>query len=300
MTIGCSFRSRILSKFTIARERIACGPDRAAVSSPTSGLLIRTAGRGARINISLHGAALNRQLTELLGAAPTVPLEFLPSMDLTTSYGRSLAQYVRLAVTDFERAGPMRWDAITTSRFEQFIMCRLLLSHPNNHTQVLRDPASDPPPRDLRRAIEYMEANLDAPITIADIAEASRLRDARVPVFPRLPRHLADALPQGCPVRKGPRCAEARPTGRKGLASRKEMGLLAFRPLRSRISEALRGEPFGDALEAPGAHLTRTPAPPPLKDRTTAPSLLRRDTWRSPAPDAAASSPISQTCRRSR
>jgi AraC-like DNA-binding protein len=160
-------------EITIAHECITCGPDRAAISSPTSGLLIRTTGSGARFNISLTASALTRQLAGLLGATPTVPLEFEPAMDLTTGYGRSLAQYVRLAVADFERAGSMPWDAITISLFEQFIMCRLLLSHPNNYTELLQGREPSLTPRDLRRAIDYMHANVAAPITIADIAEAS-------------------------------------------------------------------------------------------------------------------------------
>ena len=160
-------------EFTVAHECIACSPDRAAVSSPARGLLIRTKGSGARFNISLTASALTRQLAGLLGATPNVPLEFAPAMDLTAGYGRSLAQYVRLAVTDFDRAGSMPWNAITISLFEQFIMCRLLLSHPNNYTELLRGRERSLTPRDLRRAIDYMRANLSAPITIADIAEAS-------------------------------------------------------------------------------------------------------------------------------
>jgi len=157
----------------VADECIACGPDCAAVSSPMNGLAIRTRGSGVRFNISLDAAALTRQLAGLLGAVPTAPVEFAPAMDLTTGYGRSLAQNICLAVTDFERAGSMRWDAITVSLFEQFIICRLLLSHPNNYTDVLRRHEPSITPRDLRRAIDYMKANLAAPITIADIAEAS-------------------------------------------------------------------------------------------------------------------------------
>lgn len=159
---------------TVAREGIVCGPCRGAVSSPTSGLRIRARGTGARLNISLTASALIRQLAGLLGATPTMPLEFAPSMDLSSGYGRSLAQYVQLAVADFEQAGAMAWDALTTSLFEQFIMCRLLLSHPNTYSgELLRGRERSLTPRDLRRAIEYMDANLAAPITIADIAEAS-------------------------------------------------------------------------------------------------------------------------------
>jgi AraC-like DNA-binding protein len=157
----------------VARARIACGPDCAAVSSPTNGLAIRTRESGARFNISLNAAALARQLAGLLGTMPTAPVEFAPAMDLTAGYGRSLAQNICLAVTDFEKAGSMRWDAITIGLFEQFIICRLLLSHPNNYTDELRRREPSLTPRDLRRAIDYMEANLAAPITIADVAEAS-------------------------------------------------------------------------------------------------------------------------------
>ncbi len=160
-------------EFTVGRQCVACDPGRAVVSSPPHGLLIRTKGAGARLNISLTAATLNRQLAGLLGATPTVPLEFAPALDLTTGHGRSLAQHVRLAVIAFERAGAMPWDAITASLFEQFIMHRLLLSHPNNYSERLRAQDRSLIPRDLRRAIEFMHANLAAPITVADIADAS-------------------------------------------------------------------------------------------------------------------------------
>ena len=160
-------------EFTVAHQCIACGPLRAAVSSPTNGLLIRTNARGARFNISFTASALTRQLAGLLGAAPTKPLEFASSMNLSAGYGRSLAQCVCLAVMDFERAGKMPWDAITTSQFEQFMMYRLLLDHPNNYVELLGRRERSLTPRDLRRAIDYMHANLAAPITVADISDAS-------------------------------------------------------------------------------------------------------------------------------
>ena len=52
-------------------------------------------------------------------------------------------------------------------------MFRLLFSHHNNYTELLRCRERSITPRDLRRAIDYMAANLAAPIAIADIAEAS-------------------------------------------------------------------------------------------------------------------------------
>jgi AraC-like DNA-binding protein len=136
-------------------------------------LVIRTEGTGARLNVKVTAACLMRHLAGLLGNEPSEPLVFAPTMDLTASYGSSLARHVHLAVMDFQRTGWMTWDASAVGMFEQFIVCRLLLSHPNNYSEALRRRERTLAPRDLRRALEYMHANLAAPITIADIAEAS-------------------------------------------------------------------------------------------------------------------------------
>jgi AraC-like DNA-binding protein len=159
----------------IAGQCIACGPDRAAVSSPTHDLVIRTIGTGARLNVAVMAPALSRQLAGLLGETPAVPLDLAPAVDLTAGYGRSLALQIRLAVMDLQRTGWMQWDATAISMFEQFIMHKLLLSHPNNYSEALYRRERTLTPRDLRRAIDYMHANLTAPITVADIAEASSI-----------------------------------------------------------------------------------------------------------------------------
>ena len=55
--------------------------------------------------LALGQAALSGQLAALLGEPPTAPLDFAPAMDLTTGYGRSLAQHVLMAVASLEEAG---------------------------------------------------------------------------------------------------------------------------------------------------------------------------------------------------
>jgi AraC-like DNA-binding protein len=160
-------------EITVGRHCIDCSPRRAAVSSPTNRLRIRTVNSGARFNISLNPSALIRELAGLLGDAPGAQLEFAPEMDLATGHGHALARYVWFAIADFEKAGMVMWDAPTISLFEQFVICRMLLSHPNNYTGPLLRRERLLTPRDMRRAIDYMHTNVVAPITIADIAEAS-------------------------------------------------------------------------------------------------------------------------------
>jgi transcriptional regulator GlxA family with amidase domain len=57
--------------------------------------------------------------------------------------------------------------------FEQFIMTGLLLSHPHTCSERLRQREKPISPRDVKRAIDYMESNLEAPITFSDIVEVS-------------------------------------------------------------------------------------------------------------------------------
>jgi transcriptional regulator GlxA family with amidase domain len=64
-------------------------------------------------------------------------------------------------------------NPITTSMFQQFIMTGLLLSHPHNYLQALQRRERRIAPRDVKRAIDYIEAHLDSGVTLEAIVEAS-------------------------------------------------------------------------------------------------------------------------------
>jgi AraC-like DNA-binding protein len=136
---------------------------------PTS--LLRTEAPGAALNLSLSQAAVVRQLGALLGEPVHAAPEFAPSMDLTKGYGQSLASYLLLAAAGFGRAGTAPWTPIMASGFEDFIISKLLVSHPHNYSRELQRAERRVAPRDVKRAIDYMQARLGSPISIADIAE---------------------------------------------------------------------------------------------------------------------------------
>src|ERR1700756_1647912 len=62
---------------------------------------------------------------------------------------------------------------ITMQQFEQLVFTNLLLSHPHYHTQSLRRLPKLVASGDVKRAIDYMEANLTAPIGLPDISAAA-------------------------------------------------------------------------------------------------------------------------------
>jgi AraC-like DNA-binding protein len=152
-----------------------CDSRHAAVLSPTHTdfYLVRSSSRCGRLCLSLTKASLVGQLAALLGELPTAPLDFAPTIDLATGYGRSLARYVLMAVADLEQAGSVLWSPTTMRTFEQFITTALLLSHPHNYSNALRCLEKSIAPRDVRRAVDYIEAHLDQAITVADLVVAT-------------------------------------------------------------------------------------------------------------------------------
>jgi AraC-like DNA-binding protein len=154
---------------------IACSPRRAVVLSPTRGdyYLMRSDADGARVHICINRDAILGQLAALLGEPVDRPIEFDPVLSLTSGYGRILAGYLLMAIADFEQPGAILHNSIAVTSFEQFIITGLLLAHRHTCSERLRRRQSPISPRDIKRAVDYMESNLDRPITLLDIVEVS-------------------------------------------------------------------------------------------------------------------------------
>jgi AraC-like DNA-binding protein len=156
-------------------DNVICDSSRAAVASPTRHdyYLVRSGGGCAGIRLCLHKAHLIGQLAVLLGEPPDSPLEFGSEMDITQGHGQTLARYLLMAVADFQASGSILTNPIVISAFEQFIGTCLLLSHPHNFSTALGRLEMAITPRNVRRAIDYIDAHLDQAITIADIVKAT-------------------------------------------------------------------------------------------------------------------------------
>jgi len=158
----------------IGGDSITCGAHRAAIASPRrEKCRFISSADSARIQLSIAGDALTGQLAALLGEPPDAPLGFEPSMDLAAGYGQRFARYVLAAVTDLDQPSSALLNPVTTSTFEQFILTELLLSQPHNYVEALRRRERAIAPRDVKRAIDYMEANLDSAVTLGAIVEAA-------------------------------------------------------------------------------------------------------------------------------
>ena len=154
---------------------IACDPRRAFVlCRPTTPVAtLRTEAPVAALVLRLSQAAVARQLSALLGEPVGGMPEFALAMNLDEGYGQSFARYLLLAATGFKQAASTPWNPIMIGEFEDFITSKLLMSHPHNYTAALQRLEKPIAPRDVKRAIDFMQAQLGSPISVADIAEAS-------------------------------------------------------------------------------------------------------------------------------
>jgi AraC-like DNA-binding protein len=158
----------------VRKDVVDCDPRRGVLTDPSrSGQLVRSQTGCGRLNIILTETAVRRQLGALLGAPLGHSPDFEPAIDVAHGYGRSFAGYLRLAIDDFERNGSTLSSPITMQQFEQLVLTNLLLSHPHSYTQSLRRLAKLVASRDVKRAIDYMEANLTSPIGLPDITAAA-------------------------------------------------------------------------------------------------------------------------------
>jgi AraC-like DNA-binding protein len=154
---------------------VQCRDGIAAVASPTRADYYQTRSDegGARIHVCMWRQALLAQLTALLGETPTAPIEFASEMDLTSGYGQSLARYITMAITDFARSDSALCGIEMMNSFEEMFLTRFLLSHPSSYSEQLLQRGAQLSPRDVKRAVDYVEAHLANAISVADLSRAA-------------------------------------------------------------------------------------------------------------------------------
>jgi AraC-like DNA-binding protein len=154
-------------------EVVSCATCQAVVLSPTRENAMRSETGATRLGIALKYEVMAEQLAALLGTAPDAPLEFAPSLSLRKGHGRSLARFARLAIAELARPDTILLEPVTARSFREFLTTALLLHQPHNYSERLRRLERAITPRDVKRAIDYIEANLDMAIGLPEIVAAS-------------------------------------------------------------------------------------------------------------------------------
>ncbi|WP_244564505.1 AraC family transcriptional regulator [Rhizobium sullae] len=137
--------------------------------------ILRLHNERSHIGIAFSRQSVTRQLSELLDAPVTHDIELFAEYDAHSGAGAKLAAMVHLLWNNLisEPAGAI--SARSTEFFFRTIMVTLLENVPHRYSALLERPVSPAMPRQMKRAIDYMMANIARAVSVEEVA-----RDAGV------------------------------------------------------------------------------------------------------------------------
>jgi AraC-like DNA-binding protein len=156
----------------MGRTEVVCGGMQGIVGSPVCDQTIRSAADSRRLMMYFAGEALTRHLSAMLGEAIVEKVQFEPALDLTRGAGRSLRRWVMFAVEELDHGDALLHNPLAVAQFEQLLLTGLVCGQPHNYSHLL-DRRTTISPRSVRRALDYIHANLHLPITAEQLAAAA-------------------------------------------------------------------------------------------------------------------------------
>jgi AraC-like DNA-binding protein len=156
----------------MGRMEVACADTQGVVSSPVCDQTIHSAADSRRLMMYFAGEALTRHLSAMVGEAIVDKVRFEPALDLTRGAGRSLRRWVMLAVEELNHSDALLANPLAMAQFEQLLLTGLVCGQPHNYSDLLHG-RSTVSPRSVRRAVDYIHANLHLPITAEQLVAAA-------------------------------------------------------------------------------------------------------------------------------
>ncbi|WP_050530350.1 helix-turn-helix domain-containing protein [Pseudaestuariivita atlantica] len=122
----------------------------------------------AHLGLGIDAALLRAHAELLLGELPDKPISFTPDFSTDRSLHRTLAHLIKHAAEEEEAEPWSLRDPIRGQSFLSSVMNLLLLHQPHSLSHLAL-PGAGPAPRDVKRVLDYIEAHLDRPVTLATL-----------------------------------------------------------------------------------------------------------------------------------
>lgn len=126
-------------------------------------------GRYSSVTLTLHTGVVTKVLAATFGGTAVEDLNLTPTLDLSTGTGQSLFQLVRTCATSLHE-GILARSPKASALLSEAAIQLILENVPHRLSERLNRPQLDAPPRYIKRAVEYMQANPHLPLTVSDIA----------------------------------------------------------------------------------------------------------------------------------
>lgn len=124
------------------------------------------------IALNIPKRLLHEQIAAVSGHNSCCQIDFQPTLSLASAPGRTLASVANALVTGLEN-GLLKGAPTAMRALSQSLLHVLVQAGPHQLRQELEKPPPQIAPRHVRRAIEFMRANIAKPLSSAEIAAAA-------------------------------------------------------------------------------------------------------------------------------
>jgi hypothetical protein len=158
-------------------DRYVSTPTLAAVLNPHRPTRMVWEEGTRQVLVQVRRDALQAHLDAELGAPSTRPLTFEGPLDLSVGVGAALRRFLLWLVAEADAGASPIGSGLMARQVEATVLSALLESDRHDHGSPLARVRSASGPRHVRMAEAFIEAHLDQPITLADVARATGISE---------------------------------------------------------------------------------------------------------------------------
>jgi AraC-like DNA-binding protein len=132
-----------------------------------------TADNSERLNLWINRRSLLNCLEAMLERPLDIPLTFTPEEAWPRGTAASFQRIVRYVADELTDPYSLFAGGVGVAGFEDLIIRTILEGTVHTYTERLARMSSAAPPRAMRRAMEFMQANVAQPLTVEEIAQSA-------------------------------------------------------------------------------------------------------------------------------
>ncbi|GEL23737.1 AraC family transcriptional regulator [Pseudonocardia sulfidoxydans NBRC 16205] len=148
------------------------GRKSAVLLGPTEPFTVRWSPEAVQYALKVPRLSLEAHLSRLINRAVERPVEFDLGFDLSGARGQALLSAIRFLREELTRPGGIATMPMARDQLESLVMTQLLLTVPNEYSELLQS-AERPAGRDVvRAALELIDEHPERNLTLAELAGA--------------------------------------------------------------------------------------------------------------------------------
>ncbi|MEQ8514907.1 MAG: AraC family transcriptional regulator [Chromatocurvus sp.] len=148
-------------------------PDLACVVSPSQAMNMCWSKHCGFYTVRLDRHVLEQKLAQLIGQPLQAPLLFDPVFNLRSPAGTAWCNAVEFTRKQLQILLPEASNTPLLLQLEDFLCVHLLQLMPHNYSNQLHRQSTDLTPRSIKRACNFVNANLEQSITLEQLAQSA-------------------------------------------------------------------------------------------------------------------------------